>query len=37
MIIAISYVTENEANAPLIEKVIKENRLARYINITGST
>ena len=30
-------VTENGANASFIEKVINENRLARYINVTGST
>ena len=29
-------VTENGANASLIEKVIKENRFARYINVMGS-
>ena len=30
-------VTENGVTASLIGKVIKENRLARYINVTGST
>ena len=30
-------VNENGVEASLIERVIKEIRLARYINVTGST
>ena len=30
-------VTENGTNASFTEKVNKENRLSRYINVTGCT